>query len=213
MPGAITTIRAADGGIEVVKGPKKSKHSHPPNREESATGKLTSQIKRKAEDHPEQPPTQLLRAELQGIPGGVLSQLPEQPATVRTITRARRKNLPPNPRTLEDTDEIPAVYRLTLVGEQFLLYDSKVDGAGRPDADDDDDDDSEEEGEALAQQPRRLFVFGTRKNIELLCESPVWFIDGTFKTSPSIFALIVTVIGLLRRAGSTEYTVAVPWST
>ena len=83
-----------------------------------------------------------------------------------------------------------------------------MDGAGRPDADDDDD--SEEGGEASAQQLRRVFVFGTRKNIELLYESPVWFIDGTFKTSLSIFAQIVTVIGLLRRAGSTEYTVVVP---
>ena len=54
----------------------------------------------KAEDHPEQPSAQLLRAELHRIPGGVLSQLPEQPAIVRTIRRARRKNLPPNPRAL-----------------------------------------------------------------------------------------------------------------
>ena len=54
----------------------------------------------------------------------------------------------------------------------LVLYDSL------DDADPDDDDDKEYE------EPQRVVVFVTRRNIQLLCKSSVWFLDGTFKTSP-----------------------------
>ena len=57
-----------EGNIEVIKGLNDSKHSHPPNREETAAEKITARIKRKVEEHLEQHPAQLLRTELQGVP-------------------------------------------------------------------------------------------------------------------------------------------------
>ena len=108
----------------MFKGPRESEHTHPPNQEENAAEKLIAAVKRKARDHPEQPPAQLLRRELQGIESGVLSQLPAQPALVRTLQRLRRKELPGNPTKLSAFGEIPARYQNTLLGERFLLYDS-----------------------------------------------------------------------------------------
>jgi len=70
---AITLERLVDGNIEVIKGPSELKHSHPPNREKTAAEKIMAWLKRKAQEHPEQPPAQLLHTEVQGVPSGVLS--------------------------------------------------------------------------------------------------------------------------------------------
>ena len=81
----------------LVKGPTESKYSHPPNQEENEVEKLTVRIKRKAEEHPEQRPAQLLCSELQRTSCGALSQLPEQKPLVRAARRVQQKNLPLNP--------------------------------------------------------------------------------------------------------------------
>jgi len=65
-----------------------------------------------------------------------------------------------------------------LLGEPFLLQDNKNTA-------------DEIEG--------RVPVFATRENIEILCRSPIWFVDGTFKASPTIFTQLFTVIGLRQR--------------
>jgi len=84
------------GAVELVKGHMVSKHSHTPNQEESEAENLTVRIKRKAEQHPEQRPAQLLHSELQGTSCGVFSQLSEKTALVRRVRRVRQKKLPPN---------------------------------------------------------------------------------------------------------------------
>lgn len=71
--------------------------------------------------------------------------------------------------------------------------------------------DEEGEGEGEDEPDRRILVFATRRNIELLCKSDVWFVDGIFKTSLTIFAQIFTVMGLQRRAGNTE-SIVVPFA-
>ena len=102
---AVTSDPTDGEPVEVYKGVPELDHSHPPNQEETAAGQLTTTLKRKAVNHPEQPPAQ---------------------------------------------------------------------------------------------------------NIELLCDSPVWFLDGTFKTAPDIFAQIFTIIGLRKRTGKPEEVVAIP---
>lgn len=188
---AITNDAESDEDIVLIKGPAESKHEHPPNREESAAAEITARVKRIATRHPEQPPSQVLRRELAGLSEGVLSQMPEQEALSKTIRRARRKNLPPNPRSLADLGEIPNAFRKSLLGETFLLHDS-----GPPEEDLSDD---EDEDERTAEGGRRVLVFATRRNIEMLCESSIWFLDGTFKVAPTIFAQVFTIIGLRRR--------------
>jgi len=53
-------------------------------------------------------------------------------------------------------------------------------------------------------------VFATRKNIELLCGSATWFLDGTFKTAPKIFVQLFTILELRHRAGRPNEEVALP---
>ncbi len=74
-------------------------------------------MKRKAEEHPEQPPAQLLRNELANVPRGVLSHLPKQEAVRQSIRCTHRCNMPANPRMLEELEDIPDQYQRTLQGE------------------------------------------------------------------------------------------------
>ena len=85
--------------------------------------------------------------------------------------------MPPNPKSLEELQGVPNEYQKTLHGNQFLLLDRISD--------------DEDEG--------RVLVFATRRNIEMLCKSPIWFVDGTFKVSPTIFTQLFTIIGLHKR--------------
>jgi len=110
--------------IAIFKGPKDSEHTHPPDVDENSATKLAASLKRKAEEHPEQPPSQLLRTELQGVPDEVLSHLPSQPALVSAMQRVRRRKMPANPIKLSALGDIPEKYKKTLLGEQFLLHDS-----------------------------------------------------------------------------------------
>lgn len=113
----------------------------------------------------------------------VLSQLLEREALAKSMRRERRKNMPKNPTSLQELAEVPDKFKRTFLDEAFLLYDSR----------DDEDQDQDDE-------PRdRVLVFSTRRNIDLLCRSRTWFLDGTFKTSPSLFTQIFTILGLRRR--------------
>ena len=61
-----------DDDLLVIKGPEQSEHNHAPNREEVESEKLRGRLKRAAENHPDQPPAQILRRELRGVPSGTL---------------------------------------------------------------------------------------------------------------------------------------------
>lgn len=173
---AVTTTAAVGNALNVESGPSTSKHDHPPNQEQTKAEMFVQELKRKAEEHPEQPPRQLIRNELLGVPSGVLSQLPLREALRKTVRRVRTKNLPPNPRSMTDLQDLPAEYKRTLQDEPFLLHDNR----GTP-------------GEG------RVLVFATRKNIEVLCRSTIWFVDGTFDVTPTIFTQLFTIIGIRQR--------------
>ena len=129
----------------------------------------------------------MLSSELQETSSGVLSQLPEQTALAGTHSEESAtspENLLPNPTSLADLDQIPDRFQKTYLGEQFLLYlefrrNQKTMHMVRWN------------GKRVQRRNRkrddRVIVLATRRNIELLYNSPVWFLDGTFKTSPSIF--------------------------
>ncbi|XP_003740080.1 uncharacterized protein LOC100898251 [Galendromus occidentalis] len=63
----------------------------------------------------------------------------------------------------------PRLLQVTTSGEKFLHHDS---GLG---------------------DPKRLIVFATHRNIELLKHCNEWFMDGTFKSCPSIFYQMFTI--------------------
>lgn len=187
---AITNNPPAPTDVILLKGPEQSSHSHPPNQEEVEAEKITSRIKRKAAAHPEVPPAQILRVELAGVSDGVLSQLPEREALKKQVRRERRKDLPPNPRSLSELQELPDLYQKTLQGEKFLIFDSRV-------AEDEDEDEDVQRDEETAAD--RTLVFGTRQNLEVLCRSSTWFIDGTFKVTPTLFTQLFTILGVRKR--------------
>ena len=98
------------------------------------------------------------------------SQLPAIRHIRRWIRRRRAavRIMPPLP-TSRATVVIPAQFLSTINGDQFLLYDS---GVGNND---------------------RIILFGTRGGLDLMRDNPNWFMDGTFKTVPSIFFQLYTI--------------------
>ena len=86
------------------------------------------------------------------------------------VQRARKNQNAPivNPLTLAEL-EIVSPYNITLNNEEFLLFDS---------------------GSA---DPRRILIFSTRRNLEMLAQLTHWFCDGTFNTVPILFTQLVTV--------------------
>lgn len=165
---------------------RRTDHSrHPPDREEVAALKLIGGLKRKATDDVSAPPVQLLR-ELQNAPAAVLAQLPYRQNLTKRIQRERLKGMPTNPRNVDDLRNIPGMYRATLDGENFLLYDSYNDAT---DVSDDDDSTSEETNLG------RILIFATKANLQALAKSEIWFVDGTFKTSPAIFYQLFVIKG------------------
>lgn len=111
---------------------------------------------------------------------GVLALLPDRINISRRIRRDRTKNVPANPTTLEDFENIPEEYQRTSKGENFVLYDSYDD----PD-----------------WQGGRIVVFSTSENIRRLFQCRYWFTDGTFKLSPLIFLQIFTILGSFFQPG------------
>ncbi len=97
----VITSNPVDGTpITIFEGLAELPRSHLPKIDENIADQLATFIKRKAKEHPEQLPTQLLQTELQGVPEEVLSQLPLQPALVSAIHRNRRIEVLPAPAKL-----------------------------------------------------------------------------------------------------------------
>lgn len=52
-----------------------------------------------------------------------------------------------------------------------------------------------------ADEEKRIILFSTKRNLEILFKCALWFVDGTFKTAPHIFLQIFTILGLVVRSG------------
>lgn len=148
---------------------KESDHDHAPDREVAEAERIKYLLKDKALSEGARPPTAIIRDMLEQVPPSVISHLPDRTNLKKTIRTARRANLPRNPTNLNELVELPEEFQKTLTGDRFLLWDSNDAG--------------------LIQG--RVLVFGTRRNIELLASSQVWFLDGTFKVILIILMIAV----------------------
>ena len=119
-------------------------------------------MKRKATADAQEPPAGMLRTQLSGVHARVISQLPERKNLKKTRRRQRRRYLPPNPTSLVELNEIPDEFTKTVTGDKFLIYDLN---------------DHDEPKES------RVIVFATRRNLEMLAASSMWFLNGTVKVS------------------------------
>ena len=134
-------------------------HDHPPDREFAAAEQVKFDLKQQALDMPEKGPSGIVRDTLGQIEAGVIAHLPPKINLCRSLRTAKRKNLPPNPKNIDQLEEVPEAFRKTLTGDRFLMWDFR--GRG--------------------QVAGRVLVFATRRNIQLLAASKIWFLDGTFK--------------------------------
>lgn len=84
----------------------------------------------------------------------------------RTIRRARRKNVPEEPKSMQFV--LPENWKTTMGGEskEFLIYDN--------------------------ESENRMLIFVTSRTLTILSSSSLWFMDGTFKCS-SIFAQLYVI--------------------
>ncbi|KAF2899731.1 hypothetical protein ILUMI_06457, partial [Ignelater luminosus] len=67
---------------------------------------------------------------------------------------------------------IDGPYSKTSSGEDFLLFDSGAD------------------------DPNRILLFSTERNLEVLSSSDHWLCDGTFKTTPPLFTQLLTIFAI-----------------
>lgn len=82
----------------------------------------------------------------------------------------RGKTVPSNPKSPDF--EVPESYSRTHKGEEFILYDT-----------------------THAKLGGRLMVFSTKALVETLCACEVIFVDGTFKTRPTMFSQVYVIMG------------------
>ena len=136
-----------------------NEHSHTPSQTQYEAATVKSGIKRRAETTNDTT-QQVLAGEMAGISPAAAANLPQLGNIRRTIRSQRQtnENLPPLPATRAAIPVLPAEFRTTLSGQQFLLHDSGV-------ADND-----------------RILMFGSPDGVSLLEQSADWFADGTFKT-------------------------------
>ncbi|KAM7293457.1 uncharacterized protein ISCGN_026587 [Ixodes scapularis] len=124
-----------------------------------------------------QGPQQILLDAAASVSEHTASQMPPTSTLRRTIRKQRQQSCNPYsvPATREDV-VIPGEYTVSLKQESFVAHDS---GFG---------------------DRNRILVFATQRNLDCLSRSKAWFMDGTFKVTPSIFFQVYTVHGMYKDA-------------
>lgn len=150
-----------------------SVHNHAPDPESNEAKKIVGEIRRRAATTVERP-RQIIQQTTCGISLGTASKLPAYKASQRMIERHRKKTHNPysNITSLHDI-VIPDELKTSTRGSNFLLWDSG------------------------AVDTARILMFGTTENLRLLQEFDHWFIDGTFKVSPTLFTQLFTIHSLI----------------
>ncbi|KAL4085461.1 hypothetical protein QTP88_027319 [Uroleucon formosanum] len=104
------------------------------------------------------------------LPKSIISQLPNIEKISKTIRRERIKQQKPpaNPVNIGDLI-VSGEYSVTNKGDMFLFYDSKI--------------------------QKRILIFSTLENLNMLKECSSWFGDGTFRSVPTLFSQLYTIHG------------------
>ena len=101
-------------------------------------------------------------------PVGVRVAAGKIPTIKRAVRRIKRGNTPLEPDSLRSIPELPTEYITTGGADNipFLMYDNFQEGQ---------------------DNSNRLIVFATFNVLKCLCDSDIWFMDGTFGTAPKQF--------------------------
>ena len=152
---------------------KKNVHTHEGNSYLFENYRVKAGMKRKASETQEGTHS-ILSSSINQLSEAAAVYMPKMDTLKRTIVRSRRKayNVPPEPTSLA-IFEIPEFYTVTDKGDSFLLYDSGIQSGDK-----------------------RILIFGSDKNLEMLSTSSVWLADGTFKTVPGLFYQLYVIHAL-----------------
>lgn len=150
-----------------------TEHNHAPNPNEDTAMKIVSKMRQQALTTSEAP-RQIIQQMTAGVSLELACYLPEYRSSQRMIERQRKKHNVSYAavNSIGDID-IPNSLKKTLRDEEFLLWDSGAD------------------------DPKRVLMFGTSSNIDILQEHDHWFIDGTFKVAPTVFLQVFTIHALI----------------
>lgn len=165
----LCTGRVATEDDKIV---RRKEHTHTGDAAATEAAVLTEKMKDEAVAGPIAPKVVIANV-LAGASQSAVAKLPVVRHLKRNIHNARKSidSLPPLPRHRKDIT-FPDCMVTTSRGDNFVLHDS---GVG---------------------DERRMFIFGTRQNVDILRRSPVWLVDGTFKVVPSLFYQLYTIHGL-----------------
>lgn len=130
---------------------------------------------------------------LQDVSDPVAALLPGPLSIRKMIQRERLQELPTNPTTIADLERIAEEFRVTTAGALFLIYDSVED-------------------ERYNLTCGRILIFSTTENLRRLMSCLTWYVDGTFKSAPSIFFQLFTILGSETQIhNGNEQTFALPY--
>ncbi|KAK3931052.1 Thyrotropin receptor [Frankliniella fusca] len=144
------------------------------------TRRVMQGVKRKAEEHPNEAPTRLIRQAVAAINDPeVLARLPARNSVRRVVNQHQNLGRPRNPQELQDII-LDSPYTTTKRG----TVNNPDSGPGDPD---------------------RVIVFAAEASLRVLFASEIVFFDGTFKTVPNQFSQLYTVHGLVTDVASRRY--------
>nr|XP_033798636.1 uncharacterized protein LOC117359609 [Geotrypetes seraphini] len=144
-------------------------HVHAPNNARIEADRMMGDICERAVATVERP-RQIIHGTTAGTSLEAATLLPAYTSMQRTVNRKRNAGhlAMGNPRCIRDI-QIPEPLQRSTRGEQLLLWDS---------------------GE---NDERRIFIFTTESNLEVLEQHGHWFMDGTFKVAPHLFVQVFTI--------------------
>ena len=125
-------------------------------------------VKRNAAEEVNVNPVHLTQQALSQVDSETLVSMPKEKSLKKAIQRERNKTQPTLPSSFAELEEIPARYR-TIDGENWLLHDSGCD------------------------DDHRIVLFGHNSALTEMAHSPLWYMDGTFKSRPLIAAQLYVV--------------------
>ena len=143
-------------------------HSHGENFAETKALLAVGEMKARAAEEPNVSTLHLTQDVLSNADSETLVSLPKEASLKKQVRRIRRQHLGLLPTSIEDLQELPENHR-NIDGERFLFYDSATRG-------------------------HRVLAFASRRVLQHMSTSNMWFGDGTFRSRPLITAQLYVIL-------------------
>lgn len=148
---------------------RSKEHNHDPDFEQNEAEVMKFLCLERSVNTSEKP-RGIIVSEIGVTTSSILNKLPDTKNLIDTITRYRKKkNFVPT------DDDIPGNIKIAFSGEKFLIYDSK------------------------SSESNRILIFSTQTHISYLDVSEAWYCDGTFKSCPTEYEQVYTIMGLIKK--------------